>query len=381
MPDEDLMRPILDAQKGLQPLIYAAEAARRCLQPFDDAAMRMIEQSRGIEEALKKARLFDTHALLLRESEWARQFREIEARFRLPEVPEILSLLTEIRAYPVPDGVAALFKESDAIRDLQKTMADIHTPWLDIDEKVRSMTGFVELQSIGRALENIPTFDDSLVAALRFDLGDWRDSISWKSAIFEDWEARSDLYESLGFNKALTDFPAPAFEQGLDIAGLRREPPTLVTLYGTPVPAKKEELEEGMVRPHAAFDWLFNFETELRAFIDRKMTEAFGADWAKHRLPNGLYDQWQEKKAVETGGPEMPLISYADFTDYERIICKSDNWRVVFRGFFGKPESVRESLQRLYPIRVCTMHARPITKEDELLLFVEVKRLGKAFIG
>src|SRR5260370_18738987 len=151
MPDEDLMRPILDAQKGLQPLIYAAEAARRCLQPFDDAAMRMIEQSRGLEEALKKARLFDTHALLLRESEWARQFREIEARFRLPEVPEILSLLRENRAYPVPDGVAALFKESDATRDLQKTMADIHTPWLDIHEKVRSMTGFGERQSIGRA--------------------------------------------------------------------------------------------------------------------------------------------------------------------------------------------------------------------------------------
>jgi Swt1-like HEPN len=383
MPDENLKKSIVTTQNKLQPFIDAMEDTRRRLQPMQDA-IRLAEQSSGssgIQKLLKNIDVLGGQSELLKDFERTKQM--LLERFELPKLPEISRLLTEMRTYPVPEGVAALFKESDAIRDLQKTMADIYTPWLDIDEKMRSMTGFVELQSIGRALENIPTFDDSLVAALRFDLGDWRDSISWKPAIFEDWEARSDFYESLGFNKALTDFPGPAFEQGLDIAGLRRKPPTLVMLYGAPVPAaKKEELEEGMVRPHAAFDWLFNFETELRAFIDRKMTEAFGGDWAKHRLPNGLYDQWQEKKkkAVETGGPEMPLISYADFTDYERVICKGDNWRVVFTRFFGKPESVRESLQRLYPIRVCTMHARPITKEDELLLFVEVKRLGKAFI-
>ena len=75
----------------------------------------------------------------------------------------------------------------------------------------------------------------------------------------------------------------------------------------------------------------------------------------------------------------MPLISYADFSDYEKIICRRDNWRLVFGSFFGRMESVRESLQRRYPIRICTMHARPITNEDELLLYVEVKRLGKVF--
>ncbi|SRR5260370_41844575 len=111
------------------------------------------------------------------------------------------------------------------------------------------------------------------------------------------------------------------------------------------------------------------------------MTRAFGPDWPKHRLPNGVHEKWAEKKkrAVQAGGKEMPLIAYADFTDYERVICKGDNWRVVFTGFFGRMESVRESLQRLYPIRICTMHARPITKDDELLLYVEAKRLRKAF--
>lgn len=74
----------------------------------------------------------------------------------------------------------------------------------------------------------------------------------------------------------------------------------------------------------------------------------------------------------------MPLIAYADFTDYLRVICKQDNWKRVFGTTFGSIESVRESLQRLHPIRICTMHGRPITQDDQLLLYVEVKRLIKA---
>ena len=36
---------------------------------------------------------------------------------------------------------------------------------------------------------------------------------------------------------------------------------------------------------------------------------------------------------------------------------------------------MRESFQRLHPIHVDTMHVRPISQDDELLLYVEVKRI------
>jgi hypothetical protein len=112
------------------------------------------------------------------------------------------------------------------------------------------------------------------------------------------------------------------------------------------------------------------------------MTQAFGANWPRHRLPNGMYDQWLEKKrkAEQANGTDRPLVAYADFTDYALLICRSDNWREVFPMFFGRPESVRESFQRLYPIRLDTMHARPITQDDELLLYVETRRLVKILL-
>ena len=45
-------------------------------------------------------------------------------------------------------------------------------------------------------------------------------------------------------------------------------------------------------------------------------------------------------------------------TDYERVMLRTENWNEVFKAVFVRAESLRESLVRLYPVHVCTMHAR-----------------------
>lgn len=47
----------------------------------------------------------------------------------------------------------------------------------------------------------------------------------------------------------------------------------------------------------------------------------------------------------------------------------------LFKSHFERFEDVRESFEWLHPIRVDTMHARPISQDEELLLYVEVKRI------
>jgi len=429
-----------------QPCARAAEAievASRVERSMADT-LRAIEENSGINqmlesvkhheaatrtalgpiEELRRVGVFDVDSPWRRDMEVVRQaLTDFESRFRLPEMTETTRLITEFRTSPLSESLAATCAEQtsslqraiesmrtpgeslvSALRvefrtnplleslaatyaeqtsSLQRAIESMRTPWLDTQEVMRSVAGFAELQGIGAALVNMPSFGDSLASALRIDLGDWRDSIAWRPEMFTDLAARSDLYVSLGFNVALTDFPAPAFEQSLDIAGLRRDPPPLVNRYGAPIPRVNDDDEEqGLARTNTAHDWLLRLETQLREFIDERMTRAFGPDWPKRRLPNGLYEAWREKKrkAKEAGGREWPLVAYADFTDYERVICKSDNWREIFAVFFGRPESVRESFQRLYPIRLDTMHARPITQDDELLLYVETKRLVKVII-
>lgn len=64
----------------------------------------------------------------------------------------------------------------------------------------------------------------------------------------------------------------------------------------------------------------------------------------RHRLPNGLYDKWLEKKRKAERGdaPSLLLIAYADFTDYEPVICRADNWP-LFEPVFERKERLRES--------------------------------------
>jgi hypothetical protein len=344
-------------------ITHALEALRS-----DEGITRM---AMGPMWELRRAGLFDEDTPWRNAAELASQaMASFEARFRLPDQLEAALLADRFRALDIATELT-YHNQGIAAQTLQRAMEKMSTPWLDQEEAMRSIAGFAEIQRIGEALRSMPAFDESLTASLREGLGDWRDPISWRPEIFTDLAARGDLYVQLGFNPALTGFPLPAFKQGLRIAGLEEA-------RSESGPAEGEE--DGLVRTNSAHDRVQRLERMLRRFIDRHLTRAYGPDWPKHRLPNGVSDQWREKKrkAEEAGSEVRPLIEYADFTDYPAIICRKDNWREVFQSFFRREESVRETFQRLHPIRLDIAHARLITQDDELLLQVEVRRLEKA---
>lgn len=303
--------------------------------------------------------------------------REIyEQNFRAPDFNEAQRLFQELQTSPVADFLKIIREEE--VESVRRAIESMRSPWLDELNALKSTRSLTELIGMGHALESVPSFDTTLTQALRLNLGDWRDSITWPETIFSDSLQRIEFYEDRGFDSALTEFPDEAFDEALDTSGLRDDPPVLVTLYGAPIPRSDDPTQEAdFARANIAHDWLFRLETQIRQLIEVVMIKAYGDDWMRRRLPNDMLEEWHAKKQAEEDrlGTSWPLIAYADFTDYEKIICKKDNWREVFAHIFHRQESVRESFQRLYPIRICTMHGRMITHADELFMFVEVKRL------
>ena len=390
-----------DAQKLIERSQSASEAAWRIADSPAMQAMKELRENSAVGRLLAD---MEYHEALIRlvqapleelrgagildqSSEFQEQLRPVQemydtlnARFTQPDVPAAAKLMDVFRQSSALDAMARYGAQT---HEIQRAMEPMHTPWLETQESLRWLAGFAEIRDIGTMLARMPTFDDTVSAALRTDLGDWRDKITWPETVLTDLCARGAFYADLGFDPSLTNFPALAFQKSAEIAGLRREPPPLVDAYGDPVPRVEDnDEEEALVRTNMAHDWLQRLETNLRRFIDARMTAAFGAEWPGRQLPNGVYDQWIAKReaAVKAGRRPMPLIAYADFTDYERVICKKDNWRQVFVSHFGRPESLRESFQRLHLIRLDTMHARAIGQDDELLLYVEVKRLINAIV-
>ena len=299
-----------------------------------------------------------------------------EAMFRLPHASEAARLLDSYRT----GAVAALVQGNSKIsQDQQRIVDAIKTPWLNRVEASRSVAGILELQGIGNALRTLKGFEPALTAALRIDLGDWRDRITFPDSVFLDPIARTDFYVDRGFNTALTDFPEPAFHQCLEDAGLGGETLDIEVFGHILLPIADPAEEAGLQRTNRCHDRLQRFERKLRQFINDAMTAQYGPDWPRKQLDPRLYESWEFKKQqAKSSGILLMLIEFADFTDYETIICKKDHWREVFETRFRKKESVRESLQRLQPIRVTTMHARVVTKEDELFLFAEIMRLSRA---
>lgn len=327
----------------------------------------------GPLEELRRNGMFDRLSGLAGEVAHTQQaLADYHAQFQLPQVVEVARLLKQFEESSV---VAQIRRFSEQAGEIQRAMEAMGTPWLDMQNRLQSFGGFAELQSIGLAMQQLPTFGERLADQLRAGLGDWQQTISWPETIFSDMLARTAFYADRGLNSRLTDFPAEAFRQSAAIAGLTGEPPPLIELYRGE--SAEHEEEAGFERTNAAHDRLQRFETQLRNFINDKMTAAFGEGWIKGRVPGEIHQRWRDKRdaAREKGEREWPLLAYADFTDYVPIMTRNDNWTAVFKPVFRRVEFVTESFQRLYPIRICTMHARLITQDDELYLYVETKRV------
>jgi hypothetical protein len=302
--------------------------------------------------------------------------RQLADSFRLAQVGEISQLLA--RADPAAGSAAAFARSQLGATSIQDALAQIASPWIRDVDAIRSVSAFAELQGIGQMLRSAQKpFEDPIADALRVDLGDWRQQIEIPRAVIVDPVARADFYVERGFDRSLTDFPDAAWEEGLVVAGFVIGVDALELPEGLQTANPVEEA--GLQRTNRCHDVLQRLERRLRDFIDAAMTSEYGPNWHKQLDPL-TRNNWEQRKAAseKAGEPVVRLIDFADFTDYVRIIIRKDHWNAVFEAKFQRKESVQESFQRLFPIRLAAAHARLVTKEDQLFVLAEATRLLKA---
>lgn len=305
--------------------------------------------------------------------------KQYEDRFRVPPISEANSI-----AACLGDNKGALARYAEKLglagdRDHLKVLSSLHSPWMNINDASQSVRGLAELHSLSSMLRTVDAFDTRLTVAIREDLGDWRKASSVPAAVVTDPGARTAYYLEQGFNPVITDVPEKAFQETVITTGFADNLDHLLAMPPLMRDSNRHE-GEGFRRTNRCHDYLQRFENRIRTFIHHVMTDQYGPEWV-NRIDKEIREDWERKKAkAESAGYSFTvLIEAADFTHYERIICNRGLWRDVFQKYFGgESSSVRESLMRLLPVRLATMHSRFVTPEDLLYVLSECTRLARS---
>ena len=119
---------------------------------------------------------------------------------------------------------------------------------------------------------------------------------------------------------------------------------------------------------------LKNLEEKIRKFIEEELSEST-PQWWKQRIPGDVKGDAEDRKQKDEkrknwNFEEHSLISYIDFTDYEKIIARKDNWKDIFQDIFHDKDAISAKLKAIEPIRNAISHTRNLdVRETEQLAF------------
>lgn len=290
------------------------------------------------------------------------------------EIPGILG---------IAQSVGNIQQASGRFAALSEMFASINKPWLDIKSPAYSIAGITTLSNIATKLDTHVPFGKTIPALLRENVGDWRKDISLPVNFTQSNATRQQFYEKVGVDHTIAAFPEASYGQILEVTKLGK---LTIDLREFPEPNLEAlNLDQSLKENNDVYRRLLVFEIWIRKVIDEAVTKKFGANWYKQNMPADIYQNCNDRKQKwETTWSKKhtgSLMDFADFPDYQTLVMKRDFWREVFKPMLGnaRQEDIKESFQRLMPIRIEVAHARPIDNVAACLAIMEIGRLYKGF--
>ena len=112
------------------------------------------------------------------------------------------------------------------------------------------------------------------------------------------------------------------------------------------------------------------FEELLRIFVCDNLTQKFGKNWWKTNVPGSIIGECQKRLDKEQSHrfPRLPVsepIHYTNLGEVKDIICRQDNFKQVFKRFFGTPENIATKIEELIAFRNPAAHNRPVLGSEQ----------------
>ncbi len=109
-----------------------------------------------------------------------------------------------------------------------------------------------------------------------------------------------------------------------------------------------------------------SFENVARKFIQDRLIEEYGANWWDNKVPKGVRDQAEKRKADEAqhryhGSRGTSMIFYAQMGDLVLIIQKNEN---AFADYIPSVEWARQVFRAVERSRNVIMHSGELSMND-----------------
>lgn len=276
--------------------------------------------------------------------------------------------ISEIASAPLGPLAASVFATKSLADQHRDSLMRLRSPWADIENPVQSITAFGEVRALAELVSRSPPQSRKLVLPLREELGDYRQAELEPLELTDDPVLRTLVQHDAGFSAEFATLAPAAIAVIASSLGMR---------ISVDIAFDEEKLSVMLYR-HGR-----QLEHKLRRFIDDTMSARFGKDWLKHRADGKWREELVKRRETDiaNGRKPSPLIDYADFPDYARIIERNDNWKEVFSTVFIIKVAFSETMRRLALVRNPTAHFRIVTIEDLLIFAVEARHLNRGLDG
>jgi hypothetical protein len=252
-------------------------------------------------------------------------------------------------------------RDAQRFARLHEEMLAVRRPWVDVGNPEQSVAAYVDARALADVVAAGPPESRAVVAAVREELGDYRETEPVGEVVAADPVLRAAFRLEVGYNADLSSLP-PAI-----IAAI-------FSGFGG-VPRNIEADPDALAS--AVHQRARRLELKLRRFIEKKMAAVAGPKWSKQRVRGEVVTRWRARRQLDIDNGRTPsrIFDYAGFEDYREIIEQKDNWEQVFAPVFKVKTSILETLRRLSLIRNPDAHYRIMTIEDLIDLHAEGRRL------
>lgn len=371
-PELDLIREHQDLMSGVTAQQEALRAALEAAVDLDPGRMRDLEGAFALNAAAERA---------AREGSGLAELKRARDAIESTGVGLYNDAMREYGTFAsvarVHEDLESVWREHAGTTELKRAMK-IASPWIDMQDPLRSIAAFQQASQIGEAVRALAIDPTASFHTLDPLLGAWT-----PPAGFASWSGarRLDAYAKAGVDMRMFDIPREAyFDIAREVGIMLPAQPTrswrASYMSASAQGRGRVFAVRGSLRLEARRRVIL-IELRLRDELEERARVHFNGQGVEVIIDVSRLKKIEGRRARARFGKTPRLLDHSQFSDLSTIL--QDAWMRCFSDVPIPLDELRVLMANLVEIRNALFHHRPLDAREINVLFAATERLERAF--